>query len=294
MTAPMSGHDETLVREVLHRATEDLTAPVPSLTATATVQGRRLRRRRCAMATAGSLCAAALVAVPLLASIGSDSTAGTDVATDPTPTVTPTPTALPQLVDNDAWASMPAARMATTFERLAPETVGLTDVQLTNEDRAPGEAVNRNPGYLVAHVTTEGVVTGSVNVMLFVTGQSDTRYTCPGNLSHPDSCTEILGDDGQPVGRRSVTTSGEVVEHEVVLMRKNGGLVYVDATNSTDDKWGPGSPVAGPTVPITLDQLQAIAQDDAWIGYQPPAGPADGPADGAADGAGDGAGAGSE
>jgi hypothetical protein len=110
-----------------------------------------------------------------------------------------------------------------------------------------------------------------VNVILYVTGFSDSKYTCPGDLTRPDSCTEILGDHGMPIGRRSVTTRGAVVEHSVVLFRENGGLVYVDATNSTDDKWGPGSAVAGPTVPLTLDQLQEIAEGDAWIAYQPPA-----------------------
>jgi hypothetical protein len=44
---------------------------------------------------------------------------------------------VPKLVDNDAWASMPAAEMAADFERLAPDGIALTDVMLTNEDRAP-------------------------------------------------------------------------------------------------------------------------------------------------------------
>jgi hypothetical protein len=56
-----------------------------------------------------------------------------------------------------------------------------------------------------------------------------------------------------------------------VLVRSNGGLVYVAASNSTDDKAGYGSTVAGTTVPLTLDQLQAIAEDDAWIDYELPA-----------------------
>jgi hypothetical protein len=254
----MTTHHETLVREVLHRATDHLTAPVPSLTATATVRGRRLRRRRRIGTVAGGLCAAALVAVPLVASVGSDSTAGTDVATDPTPSVTPTP----------------AAEMAAHFERLAPDGIGLTDVRLTNEDRAPDEPETKSPGYLVARVTTDGTVTGSANLILYVTGFSDATYTCPGNLTRFDSCTEILGDDGQPIGRRSVTTSGGVVVHEVVEARENGGLVYVAATNATSDKWGWGSPIAAPDAPLTLDQLQAIAEDDAWIGYAPPAGSA--------------------
>jgi hypothetical protein len=266
-------NDETMVRDALHRATDDLTAPTASLTATATLRGRSLRRRRRAVAAAGSLCAAALVAVPLGLTLGGTSNPGS-VATDPTPTPTPTPSVepTPHLVDNDGWAQMPAAEMASAFEGLAPDGIGLTDVMLTNQDRAPGEPETQNPGYLLARLTTNGVTTGSVNLVLYVTGQPANKYTCPGNLTSPDTCTEILGDDGQPVGRRSVKTyAGGVVEHEVVLVRKNGGLVYVDATNSTDDKWGPGSPVAGATVPLTLGQLQTIAEDDEWLGYEPPA-----------------------
>ena len=274
----MTAHDETLVRDVLHRATADLAAPTTSLTATATLNGRRLRRRRRAVATAGTLCVAALVAVPVVAALGgSNPTASPQVATDPTaiPSATPTPSVepTPHLVDNDAWATMPSAEMAALFESLAPDGIGLTDVMLTNEDRAPGEPETPSPGYLRGDLTVEGAPAGGMNVILYVTGQPASKYTCPGNLTHPDVCTEILGDDGEVVGRRSVSTPGDVVINEVVLVRSNGGLVYAAASNSADDKWGRDSAVAGTTVPLTLDQLQAIAEDDAWIGYEPPADP---------------------
>ena len=42
----MNDVDETLVRDVLRRATDDLTAPATSMTATAVARGRSLRRRR--------------------------------------------------------------------------------------------------------------------------------------------------------------------------------------------------------------------------------------------------------
>ena len=274
----MTAHDETLVRDVLRRATDDLAAPAASLTATAARNGRRLRRRRRTVAAAGTLCAAARVAVPVVAALGgSNPTASPQVATDPTaiPSATPTPSVepTPHLVDNDAWATMPAADMAALFESLAPDGIGLTDVMLTNEDRAPGEPETPSPGYLRGDLTVEGAPAGGLNVILYVTGQPASKYTCPGNLTHPDVCTEILGDDGEVVGRRSVSTPGDVVINEVVLVRSNGGLVYAAASNSADDKWGRGSAVAGTTVPLTLDQLQAIAEDDAWIGYEPPADP---------------------
>jgi hypothetical protein len=273
--------DETLVRDVLHRATDDLTAHVPGLTAAAAQGGRRLRRRRRAMTAAGTFCAATLVAVPVIAALGgSNPTTSPQVATDPTPTpsTTPTPSVepTPHLVDNDGWAQMPAAEMAATFEGLAPASIGLTDVMLTNEDRAPGEPETKSPGYLLGDLTVDGTAAGGLNVILYVTGQPASKYTCPGNLIKPDTCTEIRSDDGEVIGRRSVSTPGDVVINEVVLVRSNGGLVYVMASNSTDDKPGWGATVAGATAPLTLDQLQAIAEDDAWIGYEPPADPGDG------------------
>ena len=271
----MNDVDETLVRDVLHRATDDLTAPATSLTATAVVRGRSLRRRRRAVAAVGTLCAVTLVAVPVVTALGgSNPTTGPQIATDPTPTpsATPTPSPTPHLVDNDAWAQMPAGEMATTFESLAPAGIGLTDVMLTNEERAPGEPETDSPGYLRADLTLDGETVGGLNAILYVTGQRASRYSCPGNLASPDECVEIKDADGQVVGRRSVATTGEVVVNEVVLVRPNGGLVYVAASNSADDKPGAGSTVAGPTVPLTLDQLQDIAEDDAWLGYEPKAG----------------------
>ena len=114
------------------------------------------------------------------------------------PSVEPTP----HLVDNDAWATMPAADIATTFEGLAPAGVGLTDVMRTNEDRAPGEPENDSPGYLLGDLTLDGQPVGGFNAMLYVTGQRAGKYTCPGNLPSPDSCVEITDADGQVVGRR--------------------------------------------------------------------------------------------
>ena len=42
----MNDAHETLVRDVLHRATDDLTVPATSLAATAVVRGRSLRALR--------------------------------------------------------------------------------------------------------------------------------------------------------------------------------------------------------------------------------------------------------
>ena len=168
---------------------------------------------------------------------------------------------------------MPAAEMATTFEALAPAGMGLTDVMLTNEDRAPSEPETDSPGYLLADLTVDGTPAGGLNVMLYVTGQRASRYSCPGNQGSTHDCVEIKGPGGEVIGSRSVSTLGGVVINVVMLVRPNGGLVYIAASNSTDDKWGSNSTTAGTTVPLTLDHLQDIAEDDAWLGYEPAADP---------------------
>ena len=107
--------------------------------------------------------------------------------------------------------------------------------------------------------------------MLLVTPGSSDRYTCPGNLTAPDSCTEITDGAGTTLGRQSSTTTGGVTVLEVVLRGPGDGLVYVAASNSADDKWGADSTVASDTVPLTLDQLTSIASDDVWTTWEPPA-----------------------
>ena len=145
----MNDAHETLVRDVLHRATDDLTAPATSLTATAVVRGRSLRRRRRAVAAVGTLCAATLVAVPVVdrpRRLEPHHRPADRDRPDARPRARrPRREPTPHLVDNDAWAQMPAAEMATTFESLAPAGIGLTDVMLTNEDRAPGEPETDEP-----------------------------------------------------------------------------------------------------------------------------------------------------
>ena len=167
---------------------------------------------------------------------------------------------------------MPAAEMATTFEALAPAGIGLTDVMLTNEDRAPGEPETDSPGYLRADLTLDGQTVGGVNVDPLRHRPAGEPVLLP---RQPDLARRVRRDQGRgrPGGRASIGVDpGQVVINEVVLVRPNGGLVYVAASNSADDKPGAGSTVAGPTVPLTLDELQDIAEDDAWLGYEPAAG----------------------
>lgn len=266
---------ETLVRDALARATDDLAAPLPRFTAAAATGGRRLRRRRRALTAAGALCAAAVVAVPVGVSLGGTGVAGS-VATDPTPTVNSSPTAsgdpTPTLVDNDARSRMPAPEMLDVLHHdLEPLGLTTTDEVLTNIDDVDGVSARDLRGWLEADLVRDGRTVGGVNVVLYVTGLEPDQWTCPGNFGAPTVCDEVRDDTGEVIGRRSTSTQGDVVTRAVVVQRRNGGFVYVASSNSAVDKPTAGSPVAGPTPPLSLDQLQDIAEDDAWISWKSPA-----------------------
>jgi len=302
----MTATDETFVREALHRATDDLAAPVHRLTEASTRNGRRLRRRRRILAAAGSLAVVAGVAAPVIILAGQDGRTGNSIATDPT-------TSLPEPVPTEGqvgWWQMPATQMLVHLKDLSPEGLSFADAVLTNDDRAPGEQEGVLRGWVQADVVAAGRTAGSINVMLMPPElkppepatdpvEGDVRQpktatddasgtvldpdqanvpvgqwlTCPGNLTGADTCTPVLGADGTPIGRTSTTTMGSVTVLEVVLRGPGDGLVYVAASNSADDKWGEGSSVAAEHVPLTLAQVREIATDPVWTSWGPPAGP---------------------
>jgi hypothetical protein len=268
--------DETRVREALRRATDELSAPVHRLTATATFGGRRLRRRRRIGTVVATVCAVTAVAVPVgIVLGGSGETADGSIATDPTPTAetappAPTPHSVPSPADEARWTQMPATRMLAVLEGLTADDVTYADAVVTNEDRAPGEREHVMHGYLLADVVANGSTAGGINLVLMGPEEPTSRYTCPGNLISPDSCTELTDESGATVGRRSRSTTGGVTVLEVVLRGPDGGLVYVAASNSADDKWGAGSAIASGTVPLTMEQLEAIAASPVWTDWEPP------------------------
>jgi hypothetical protein len=266
----MTTTDETRVREVLHRATDDLGAPVHQLTEAAAIGGRRLRRRRRAVAAAGAVCVAVLVAVPVAVTLGGTGASRTSgFASDPgSPTATASPTPIP-LPEEARWTRMPATTMLTELKRLMPDGMSLADPITTNADAAPGERERLLRSWLMARVVVDGHTAGAVNVLLMPPGEASNWTTCPGNLDSPDSCTELTEADGTTIGRRSTSTMGDVTVLEEVLRGPGGGLVYVAATNSDDDKWGADSTIASDTVPLTIEQVDAIASAEAWTTWEP-------------------------
>ncbi|MBF4767095.1 hypothetical protein ISU10_04870 [Nocardioides agariphilus] len=262
----MSTTEETLVREALQQSTDDLAAPVQLLTRNAARNGRRLRLRRRVTVAVGSVCAAAAIAVPVVLALGPNPARDGGFATDPS-TSLPEP---PPITGQVGWWDMPASEMLHRLRDVGPAGRSYVEPVLTNEgENAPGEPVAEMRGWLAADVVAHGATAGGINLLLYAPGQSAEKYTCPGNLVSPDSCTEMTNGAGTTVGRQSVTTTGEVTVIEVVLRGPGGGLVYVAVSNSADDKWGMGSTVASRNPPLSLEQVTDIATSSAWTDWRP-------------------------
>jgi hypothetical protein len=110
---------------------------------------------------------------------------------------------------------------------------------------------------------------GGVNVVLYPPADDGGTFvreltSCPGNLTTPDSCTEVRSADGEVVGRDSRTATAGVVVVESTQLTPDGAIVYAAASNSSDVKWGSGSSVDRKAPPLTLAQLREIAESRSW------------------------------
>ena len=87
---------------------------------------------------------------------------------------------------------------------------------------------------------------------------------CPGNLTAPDSCTEVRDAAGHVVGRDSRTNTGGVVVVESTELTPDGAIVYAAASNSSDVKWGSASSTDRDAPPLTLAQLREVVESPSW------------------------------
>ena len=214
------------------------------------------------------MCAAGALAVPVVVVLGGPNDARADlVATDPAVDL---PAPVP-IGDNPGWWDMPATEMLRRLEDITPSGRSYREPAFANEgENAPGEPFGVVRGWLAVDVMADGKVAGGINVVLYRPGSvSSDRYTCPGNLVEADRCSEVTDDEGEAVGRTSVTTTGPITVREAVLLQPGGGVVYVAASNSADDKWGPGSTPASDDVPFTSRDLLDIASYRQWTTYVP-------------------------
>ncbi|WP_067434306.1 hypothetical protein [Nocardioides jensenii] len=301
--------DGHALREVLHSSMDDVLAPT-GVEAGARSRGRRLRARRRLASGVAVAAVAATVAIGVPMAIGqgdgvderpSDAAVAADPSTDPSATES-------RGGDEDGWWSMPASEMAETLTSLLPGGVTLSDPELINTDRAPGEAKAEMEGYLVATLTTED---GPGKVNLAFSGgepagastvdggeesngpswigesqpdaessegdpveaagpEGDARYNCdPTGVTNPKDCTVIRDDAGQVIGRILDTTVNGVRDLSVTLVTPDDGTVMIDVANTLSDKWPDGATATSPDVALSLAQLRAIAENPVWTSYQP-------------------------
>jgi len=254
------------LHDLMDRAVADLDTPTARIHEGSVRRGGAARRRRRAGVLACSLATTAAVAAVVLPSLTGAGT-GTDagVAHD-------TGTTAPGTYQPPAgWWDMPGGQMRDRLGELLPDGLTTTDANLGNEDLGPGE--EPHGGWLQVDLTDRaGRAAGGINVLLYAPQPDNAdgraflrqRTTCPGNLAAPDQCTEERDGAGAVVGRSSRWASGGVVVLEVTRLTPDGALVYVAASNSSDDKWGADSSTDRETPPVTLSQLRRIATATAW------------------------------
>lgn len=308
----MTEHDNGAdLRERLDYAMNDLSAP-DHLTEGVLSVGRRLRRRRRIAAGGAGVAAAAAVTAIVVASLSSSpTTAGTDVATEPSAPKASAdgngngngdqsglPSPGPDDVEwtypdrPDGWWNMPATTMATELAELLPDGMQLTDAETTNTDRAPGEAKRELEGYLTAVLRPAGSGPGKVNMIFYppnsgepvpppetlpdggmrMFGQGPTpaeMTSCdPDWIVNPEDCTEILGTDGNPIGRILDSTGNGVRSLSVELLTADGAVVMINVANTLADKWPMGATPSADEVPLDLAELRAIAENPVWTSYE--------------------------
>jgi hypothetical protein len=267
--------DERALRDVIDQSMTGVVGPAERIRENARNQGRLLRTRRRA-GTALGLAAIAGVAAFSLPQLVGGSTAGADGS--PPYAVQPSATQSVPASPGDAegWWDVPAPEMLDRLETLLPADTHVVASQVMNEDRAPGEAYGPMHGYLLADlISVASHGPGGLNLMLSAPGgpAATQRISCPGNLVHPDQCTELRDADGRHYGRTSVWTSQGVTILEVVVKVAYGGLVYLATSNSSDDKWGAGSTVTADETPLSMAELRAIVEDPTWTAWTPGRGP---------------------
>jgi hypothetical protein len=268
-----------------------VSAPAARISAGAIARGRRLRRRRRAAAVVGAAALVGVVGAGLPHVLGGESADRSREAsyTDRTAAVDP---AESHGEERRGWWSMPATEMTAHLTDLLPRGTRMIAARTHSEE--PGDDQREWTGFLVAHLDTPAS-SGPGGVNLYVT-PPDTptgdpqapggparpgadapasasirdSLRCPGDLDeHVVSCQVLRDNRGRRIGRLSRIELGDVVLLAAVMRTTDGGAVHIDASNSTDDKWGLGSRRTADQPPLTLAQLRAIVADPVWTGFVP-------------------------
>ena len=279
-------YDERGLREVIEASMAGVSVPTARLSSGAVRQGRLLRRRRRAAALVGAAALAVVAGVGIPQAVGSD--AGDRAVTDGYADA-PVPTARPG-DQPKGWWSMPASRMADHLLEMLPRGTRIVAMRTRSEE--PGDDHREWEGFLVAHIDTPASSgPGGINLHVGtpeapapgapttapvtvgagapVTGSSRPELRCTGYGEELTSCEVLRDAQGRRIGRLARVDLGQVVLLSATMRMTDGGTVSIDASNSTDDKWGLGSHTTSDEPPLTLAQLREIAADPVWTSYRP-------------------------
>ena len=279
-------NDESALREVIEGSMAGLSAPTSRISAGAVEQGRRLRRRRRVTGVVGAAALAAMIGVGLPQAIGND---GSDRSRESgyadSRDASEVPADQPK-----GWWSMPAGEMADHLHGDAAPGTRIVAMRTRSEE--PGDDHREWEGFLVAHIDTPASSgPGGINLHVGspntpepgtgstapvtvgagapVAGASRQDLRCTGYGEELTSCEVLRDDQGRRIGRLARLDLGDVVLLSATMRMTDGGTMSIDASNSTDDKWGLGSSTTADKPPLTLEQLREIAADPVWTSYRP-------------------------
>ena len=236
-----------------------VSVPAARISAAAVEQGRRLRRRRRAATVVGAAALAAVIGVGVPQAIGSDGSDRSGRAATPTargrqPSCPPT--------SRRAGGACRPARWPTTSMTCCPRAPGSSPMRTRSEE--PGDEHREWEGFLGrAHRHPGQLRAGRHQPPRRVAGQPGAGHrddraghggrrrarrrapaarTCAAPAtarSSPPARCSATSRDGASDGSSRLDL-GKVVLLTATLRMTDGGTVSIDASNSTDDKWGLG------------------------------------------------------
>jgi hypothetical protein len=279
-------NNESALREVMEGSMAGVSVPTSRVSAAAVAQGRRLRRRRRVATAVGAGALAAVVGIGLPQAIGNQGSGRSqESGYADSRTAATLPADQPK-----GWWSMPAGEMADHLREMLPP--GTRIVAMRTRSKEPGDDHREWEGFLVAHIDTPAS-SGPGGINLHVgppeTSEPGTGSTAPVTIgagapvaagSRQDlrcssygeeltSCEVLRDEQGRRIGRLARLDLDGVVLLSATIRMTDGGTMSIDASNSTDDKWGLGSATTADEPPLTLEQLRAIAADPVWTSYRP-------------------------
>ena len=249
---------ETQVGELLERASADVRTTA-DLVAGGIAAGRRRRRRGLALASAGTLAAAALVGGAVGLSPGNGPAPGHTFVADPSGST-----------GTSSFAAQPSAPAVTQAPPVnaGPFPVAPDAMASTLSTLVHGTVTNpTNDQYHLAD--PDGWQSGAVDLdgaSVLVSYQRSTGPRCDGDMGRGDTSCTALGD-----GFFLATYSAQVTSKGVGLtgVRMAGVTYYtpdgykINATASNGSSSDPTRPTMAQPV-LGLDALTAIAEDPAW------------------------------